>query len=73
MGLHRYLVIIEKSETGFSAYVPDLPGCIATGNTRKVVERNLYETVKFHIEGLKEDGLEVPKPITESEMLVFAA
>ena len=71
--MHKYLVIIEKTETGFSAYVPDLPGCIATGNTRKGVEQNIYEAVKFHIEGLKEDGLEVPKPTTESEMLVIAA
>ena len=69
----KYLVIIEKSETGFSAYVPNLPGCVATGNTRKVVEQNIYEAVKCHIEGLKADGLEVPNPTIESEMLVFAA
>ena len=71
--MYKYLVIIEKSESGFSAYIPDLPGCIATGSTRKMVERNIYEAVKFHIEGMKEEGLEVPKPTTESEMLVFAA
>ena len=69
----KYLVIIEKTQTGFSAYVPDLPGCVATGNTKKSVERNIYEAVQFHIEGLKEEGVKIPKPTTESEMLVFAA
>ena len=71
--MHKYLVIIEKSETGSSAYVPDFPRCIATGNTRKIVEQNIYEAVKLHIEGLKEEGLEVPKPTKQSEILVFAA
>jgi len=71
--MHKYLIIIEKTKTGFSAYVPDLPGCIATGDSRTTVEKNIYEAVVFHIEGLKEDGLEVLMPTTESEMLVFAA
>jgi predicted RNase H-like HicB family nuclease len=69
----KYLVIIEKTKSGFSAYVPDLPGCVATGKTKKMVERNIYEAVKFHIEGLREDKLEIPKPSTESEVFVFAA
>lgn len=73
MELYRFMIVIEKSVKGFSAYAPDLTGCIATGSTRKMVERNIYEAVKFHIEGLKEEGLEVPKPTTQSEMLVFAA
>jgi len=68
----KYLVIIEKTKSGYSAYVPDLPGCVATGKTRKIVERNIYEAGKFHIEGLKEERLQIPRPSTESELLVFA-
>ncbi|MBL4585601.1 MAG: type II toxin-antitoxin system HicB family antitoxin [Flavobacteriales bacterium] len=71
--MHKYLIIIEKTETGFGAYVPDLIGCIATGNSRTTVEKNIYEAVVFHVEGLKEEGLEIPEPTTESEVLVFAA
>ncbi|MEX0810740.1 MAG: type II toxin-antitoxin system HicB family antitoxin [Chitinophagales bacterium] len=55
----KYLVIIEKTKTGYSAYVPDLPGCIASAKTKKVVEQSIYEAVKFHIEGLKEEGLKI--------------
>ena len=69
----KYLVIIEKTKSGYSAYAPDLPGCIATGKTKKAVERSMYEAVKFHIEGLREGGLEIPRPSTESEVFVFAA
>ncbi|MDZ4846028.1 MAG: type II toxin-antitoxin system HicB family antitoxin [Chitinophagales bacterium] len=69
----KYLVVIEKTKSGFSAYVPDLPGCIATGKTKKIVERNIYAAVKFHIEGLREEGLPIPKQATESEVFVFAA
>jgi predicted RNase H-like HicB family nuclease len=68
----KYLVIYERTETGYSAYVPDLPGCIATGKTRRQVEKNIYEAMKFHIEGFKLEGLPIPKPQTESEMLAFA-
>lgn len=68
----KYLVIYEKTSTGYSAYIPDLPGCVATGKTRKHVEKNIYEAMKFHLEGLKLEGLPTPKPYTESEMLVFA-
>ena len=68
----KYLVIYEKTNTGYSAYIPDLAGCVATGKSRKQVERNIYEAMKFHLEGLKLEGLAIPKPQTESEMLVFA-
>jgi predicted RNase H-like HicB family nuclease len=70
--MFKYLVIYEKTGTGYSAYIPDLPGCVATGKTKKQVEKNIYEAIKFHIEGLKLEGLPIPKPYTESEMLVFA-
>jgi predicted RNase H-like HicB family nuclease len=57
-----YLVVFEKAKSNYSAYSPDLPGCIATGKTRQEVERNIKEAISFHIEGLKEDGLTLPEP-----------
>ena len=53
----KYLIVIEKSETNFSAYSPDLPGCIATGKTREEAEEQMYEAIAFHLEGLEEDGV----------------
>ncbi len=61
----KYLVIIERTGTGFSAYSPDLPGCVATGATRGEVESEMREAVEFHIEGLVEEGLPVPEPLSE--------
>lgn len=58
----KYAVVIEKAENNYSAYVPDLPGCIATGKTKAEVTRNLREAIALHIEGLREDGLPVPEP-----------
>jgi predicted RNase H-like HicB family nuclease len=63
----RYAIIIEKAEGNFSAYVPDLPGCVATGDTIESVEREIREAIRFHIAGLKEDGLPVPQPTTIAE------
>ena len=60
--MHKYLVIFEKANGNYSAYSPDVPGCIATGSTRKEAERTIKEAISFHIEGLKEDGLSVPEP-----------
>ena len=67
--MRKYLIIIEKTETGFSAYVPDLPGCIATGKTKSSVENNLYEAIQFHLEGMKESNLEIPLNKTEAGTL----
>ncbi len=50
--MKKYLIILEKTGTGYSVYVPDLPGCIATGKTRDIAEENIYEAIKFHLEGL---------------------
>ena len=58
----RYAIVIEKAAGNYSAYVPDLPGCIATGGTIEAVERELRQAIRFHIEGLQEDGLPVPRP-----------
>jgi predicted RNase H-like HicB family nuclease len=69
--MKKYLIVIEKTKTGFSAYSPDISGCIATGKTKKDVEQNMYEAIQFHLDGLKKDGLQLPQNNTESEMLVF--
>ncbi|MDZ7880810.1 MAG: type II toxin-antitoxin system HicB family antitoxin [Saprospiraceae bacterium] len=61
--MRNYLVIYEKTETGYSAYVPDLEGCIATGRTRQEVKKHIQEAVEFHIEGLELEGVDVPMPI----------
>jgi predicted RNase H-like HicB family nuclease len=58
----RYVVVIEKAEGNFSAYVPDLPGCVATGPTVKAVEEEIRAAIRFHIEGREADGLPVPMP-----------
>lgn len=60
----RYAIVIEKAPANYSAYVPDLPGCVATGLTVAATEENIRQAIRFHIEGLKEDGLQVPQPTT---------
>ncbi|MCY4047853.1 MAG: type II toxin-antitoxin system HicB family antitoxin [Candidatus Dadabacteria bacterium] len=58
----KYLIVYEKTGTGFSAYSPDIPGCIATGGTKREVEKNMKEAVGFHLEGLTLEGIGVPEP-----------
>ena len=65
----RYAVVIEKSGANYSAYVPDLPGCVATGESPEAVERNLREAIQFHIDGLREDNTPVPEPSARAEYL----
>ena len=60
--MHRYLVIIEKANNNYSAFSPDVPGCVATGATREEAEQELHTALQMHLEGLKEDGLPVPHP-----------
>lgn len=60
----KYAYLIEKSSTGFSAYVPDLPGCIATGKTEAKTRRLIEEGIEFHLEGLRLEGFRIPKPTT---------
>lgn len=60
--MQKYLVIFEKADGNYSAYSPDIPGCIATGTTRKEAEKNIKEAIRFHLEGLQEDGLSIPEP-----------
>ena len=58
----RYAVVIERTESNYAAYVPDLPGCVSTGETLEEVEQNIREAIQFHIDGLKKDGVAVPAP-----------
>ena len=60
----KYLIILEETQTGFSAYSPDLPGCIATGKSVEETEFNMQGAVKFHLEGMREDGMELPRPLS---------
>jgi predicted RNase H-like HicB family nuclease len=65
----RYAVIVEEGETSFGAYVPDLPGCAAAGETREEVLRLIQEAIEFHIEGLREDGQPIPEPSSSVEFV----
>ena len=69
----RYAIVIEKAETNYSAYVPDLPGCVATGASFEEVEAEIREAIAFHIEGLREDGSVVPLPSSQVEYIEIAA
>ncbi|MEO5356631.1 MAG: type II toxin-antitoxin system HicB family antitoxin [Nitrospirae bacterium YQR-1] len=60
--MNKYLIVIEKTENNFSAYSPDLMGCVATGKTQKDVIRNKHRAIEMHLEGLKEDGIPIPEP-----------
>ena len=70
--MHRFLLIVEKAEANFSAYSPDLPGCVATGKTREEAKTNLMEAIRFHLDGLIEDHLPIPDSHSVAEYGVFA-
>ena len=61
----RYAIVIEKGSNNFSAYVPDLPGCVTTGKTLEEIEANMREAIDLHLEGLRADGESIPEPLTE--------
>jgi len=65
----RYLVVIEKAQRNYSAYSPDLPGCVATGHTRHEAETRIREAIELHLRGMKEDGLAIPKPVSTAEFV----
>ncbi|HWS71005.1 MAG TPA: type II toxin-antitoxin system HicB family antitoxin [Thermoanaerobaculia bacterium] len=71
--MHRFLVVIEEAGENYSAYSPDLPGCVATGATRDEAERNMYEAIQLHIDGLREDGLPIPDSTAFAEYVVVGA
>jgi len=70
--MHRFLVIIEKANNNYSAYSPDLPGCVATGSTREEAEKNIYETNEMHVQGLLEDNLPIPESESFAEYVAIA-
>uniref|UniRef100_E6QSP6 HicB-like antitoxin of toxin-antitoxin system domain-containing protein n=1 Tax=mine drainage metagenome TaxID=410659 RepID=E6QSP6_9ZZZZ len=69
----RYAIVVEKSENNYSAYVPDLPGCVATGYSVEETESEIRAAIAFHIEGLIEDGLPIPQPVSIVEYLEVTA
>ncbi|WP_410509477.1 type II toxin-antitoxin system HicB family antitoxin [Methanosarcina hadiensis] len=70
--MHRFLVVIEKANDNYSAFSPDLPGCVATGSTREEVEKNIYEAIEMHVQGLIEDNLPIPKSESFAEYVAIA-
>ena len=68
----KYLIILESTDTGFSAYSPDLPGCIATGSDRDETEANMREAIAFHLDGLREEGESIPEPCSSAAYVEFA-
>ncbi len=71
--MREYTVLFERGERNWSAYVPDLPGCVATGKTREETEQRLREAISFHIEGLKIDGEPIPEPSIEAGVVAVSA
>ena len=69
MAVMRYMVVVERGEASWGAHVPDLPGCVAVGETREEVLQLIREAIELHIDGLKEDGLPVPSPSSEGEFV----
>jgi predicted RNase H-like HicB family nuclease len=69
----RYAIVIEKAENNYAAYVPDLPGCVTTGETIEETERQIREAIEFHIRGLREDGLAIPEPSSRVNYVEVAA
>ena len=65
--MHRFLIVFEKANDNYSAYSPDLPGCVATGSTREETEQNMHEAIEMHVKGLSEDNLPIPKSLSFAE------
>jgi predicted RNase H-like HicB family nuclease len=69
----RYAIVIEKAEGNYSAYVPDLPGCVSTGATVEETERAIREAIAFHLDGMRDDGTPIPPPSSQVEYVDIAA
>ena len=69
----KYAIVIEKANSNYSAYVPDLPGCVATGATPEETEKEIRDAIEFHIEGMKEDGEAIPNPSSSVDYVEVAA
>ena len=70
MNMHRFLIVVEDAGNNYSAYSPDLPGCVATGETVEETEKNMHEAIQLHIEGMQEDGLAIPTSTSIAEYVV---
>jgi predicted RNase H-like HicB family nuclease len=71
--MYRFLIVIEKANKNYSAYCPDLPGCVATGKNREETERNMYEAVEMHVQGMLEDNLPIPENVAVAEYIAVTA
>ena len=71
--MKKYLIVIEKTDTGYSAFAPEIPGRGSVGDTKEEVERNIQEAIEFHLEGLREEGYKIPKPSSYSSYIDIAA
>jgi predicted RNase H-like HicB family nuclease len=69
----RYAIVIEKAENNYAAYVPDLPGCVATGQTMEETEKEIREAIDLHLRGMREDGLPIPEPSSSVDYVEIAA
>ena len=69
----RYAIVIERAESNYSAYVPDLPGCVATATTVAELEEQIREAIEFHLDGLRQDGSEIPSPLSQVEYVEVVA
>lgn len=71
--MYRFLIVIEKATSNYSAYSPDLPGCVATGTTYELAARNMYEAIEMHLQGMREDGLPIPPSHSFAEVFAVPA
>ena len=70
--MRRFLVVVEKANGNYSAYSPDLPGCVATGRSVEETEANIYRAIEMHLEGLREDGVPIPEPRSMAEYVLLS-
>jgi len=73
VNLVRYAIVIENADGNFSAYVPDLPGCVATGSTVEATEKAIREAIQFHLDGMRDDGMPIPEPTSRVDYVEVAA
>ena len=71
--MYRFLIVIEKTKSNYSAYCPDLPGCVATGKTAQETELNMHEALEMHVQGMIEDKMPIPESVTFAEYIAVAA
>jgi predicted RNase H-like HicB family nuclease len=71
--MKKYLIVIERTDKGYSSYSPDLTGCVSTGMSREEAEKNMREAIEFHIDGLRQEGYPVPEPQTTSSYVELPA